>query len=72
MRFGGPWLSVASGTRRAKAEQRYGVRVKAIVVQETPRIQYLPGRTLMDAVNMLAADQPLPERLRDHPLSGEW
>jgi len=26
----------------------------------------------MDAVNMLAADRPLPERLRDHALAGEW
>ena len=25
-------------------------------------------KLLMDAVNMLAADQPLPERLRDHAL----
>ncbi len=29
-------------------------------------------KLLMDAVNMLAADQPLPERLRDHALAGEW
>jgi mRNA interferase YafQ len=27
---------------------------------------------LMEAVNMLAADQSLPERLRDHQLAGEW
>ena len=27
---------------------------------------------LMDAVNRLAADLPLPERLRDHALAGEW
>jgi mRNA interferase YafQ len=27
---------------------------------------------LMEAVNMLAADIPLPRRFFDHPLSGEW
>ena len=27
---------------------------------------------LMEAVNTLAADQFLPERLRDHQLAGEW
>jgi mRNA interferase YafQ len=27
---------------------------------------------LMDVVGLLTADQPLPERLRDHALSGEW
>jgi mRNA interferase YafQ len=27
---------------------------------------------LMEAVNMLAADTPLPQRYFDHPLSGEW
>ena len=27
---------------------------------------------LMDAVNLLAADSPLPERLHDHALAGEW
>ena len=27
---------------------------------------------LMEAVNMLAADTPLPRRYFDHPLSGEW
>ena len=27
---------------------------------------------LMGAVNRLAADQPLPRRNVDHPLSGEW
>jgi mRNA interferase YafQ len=26
----------------------------------------------MEAVNILAADRPLPERLRDHALAGEW
>lgn len=34
-------------------------------------------RTTLDAdlravVTLLASDSPLPERLRDHPLSGEW
>ena len=29
-------------------------------------------KLLMAAVNMLAADQPLPERRRDHQLAGEW
>ena len=27
---------------------------------------------LMETVNMLAADQPLPHRYFDHPLAGEW
>jgi mRNA interferase YafQ len=27
---------------------------------------------LMEVVNVLAADQPLPRRNVDHPLSGEW
>jgi mRNA interferase YafQ len=27
---------------------------------------------LMDVVGLLTADQPLPERLRHHALSGEW
>jgi mRNA interferase YafQ len=27
---------------------------------------------LLEAVNMLAADQPLPRRFFDHALSGEW
>jgi mRNA interferase YafQ len=27
---------------------------------------------LMDVVNLLAADAPLPRRTFDHPLSGEW
>ncbi|MFP5212632.1 MAG: type II toxin-antitoxin system YafQ family toxin [Acidobacteriota bacterium] len=27
---------------------------------------------LMEAVNMLAADIPLPRRYFDHPLSGDW
>jgi mRNA interferase YafQ len=27
---------------------------------------------LMEAVNILAAGQSLPERLRDHELAGEW
>jgi mRNA interferase YafQ len=30
------------------------------------------NKLLTDAVNILAADQPLPERLRDHALAGEW
>lgn len=29
-------------------------------------------RLLMDAINRLADDQPLPERFHDHALSGEW
>jgi mRNA interferase YafQ len=27
---------------------------------------------LLAAVSLLAADSPLPERFRDHPLTGEW
>jgi mRNA interferase YafQ len=27
---------------------------------------------LLAAVSLLAADSPLPERCRDHPLTGEW
>ena len=27
---------------------------------------------LMDVVNLLAADEPLPRRHFDHPLTGEW
>jgi mRNA interferase YafQ len=27
---------------------------------------------LMEVVNLLAADMPLPQRNFDHPLSGEW
>ena len=27
---------------------------------------------LMEAVNLLAADEPLPRRNFDHPLTGEW
>jgi mRNA interferase YafQ len=27
---------------------------------------------LMEAVNLLAADKPLPQRYGDHPLAGEW
>jgi mRNA interferase YafQ len=30
------------------------------------------GALLMEAVNLLAADLPLPRRYFDHPLSGEW
>jgi mRNA interferase YafQ len=30
------------------------------------------NKLLMAAGNMLAADQPLPERRRDHQLAGEW
>ena len=29
-------------------------------------------RLLMDVVNMLAADTPLPRRNFDHPLTGDW
>jgi mRNA interferase YafQ len=29
-------------------------------------------KLLMDTVNVLAADKPLPHRYVDHPLSGEW
>lgn len=29
-------------------------------------------RLLSEAVDLLAADQPLPRRYFDHPLSGEW
>jgi len=29
-------------------------------------------RLLMDAVNLLAGDEPLPQRFCDHPLAGEW
>ena len=29
-------------------------------------------KLLMDAVNLLAADQPLPPRYCDHQLTGEW
>ena len=31
-----------------------------------------PDRLLMEVVNMLADDRPLPRRNFDHPLSGEW
>jgi mRNA interferase YafQ len=27
---------------------------------------------LLAVVSLLAADSPLPEKLRDHPLTGEW
>ncbi len=27
---------------------------------------------MLEAVNLLAADTPLPRRYFDHPLSGEW
>jgi mRNA interferase YafQ len=27
---------------------------------------------LLAVVSLLAADHPLPEKLRDHPLTGEW
>ena len=27
---------------------------------------------LLDVIEMLASDAELPERLRDHPLAGEW
>ena len=30
------------------------------------------GALLMEAVNLLAADEPLPQRYVDHPLGGEW
>ena len=29
-------------------------------------------KTLMEVVDMLAADKPLPRRNFDHPLTGEW
>jgi mRNA interferase YafQ len=29
-------------------------------------------KILMEAVNLLAADKPLPQRYVDHPLVGEW
>jgi mRNA interferase YafQ len=30
------------------------------------------GNLLMEVVDMLAADKPLPRRNFDHPLTGEW
>lgn len=30
------------------------------------------GRLLSAVLTLLASDEPLPERLSDHPLSGEW
>ena len=27
---------------------------------------------LLEVVRLLATDRPLPEKLRDHPLTGEW
>lgn len=29
-------------------------------------------KLLTDAVNLLAGDEPLPQRYFDHPLTGEW
>ena len=31
-----------------------------------------PDSLISDAVSLLADDKPLPERNRDHPLSGNW
>jgi addiction module RelE/StbE family toxin len=33
---------------------------------------YRAAQLLIEAIELLAADRPLPQRYFDHPLSGEW
>jgi mRNA interferase YafQ len=40
-------------------------------VSSGPHRAALEGR-FTEIVNLLASDQPLPARCRDHPLTGEW
>lgn len=40
--------------------------------EKTGRHAKTVDAALMDVVNLLAADLPLPRRNSDHPLSGEW
>lgn len=40
--------------------------------ETTSRHRAYLDEAFLRVVNMLVKDSPLPERLRDHPLSGEW
>ena len=54
-------------------EVRYTARFKRDYRREkSGRLGKRLDKLLMDVVNLLAADQPLPRRNVDHPLSGEW
>jgi mRNA interferase YafQ len=54
-------------------EVRYSARFKRDYRREkSGRHAKRLDRLLMDVVNLLAADQLLPRRNVDHPLSGEW
>jgi mRNA interferase YafQ len=54
-------------------EVRYTARFKRDYRREkSGRLGKRLDTLLMDVVNLLAADQPLPRRNVDHPLSGEW
>jgi mRNA interferase YafQ len=54
-------------------EVRYTARFKRDYRREkSGRLSKRLDALLMEVVNLLAADQPLPRRNVDHPLSGEW
>jgi mRNA interferase YafQ len=53
-------IKYTSRFKRDYNREKYGILGKRL------------DKLLMAAVKMLAADQPLPERLRDHQLDGEW
>lgn len=52
------------------------IKYGAKFIRDLKRLQYSADRqTLLDvdaAIRLLANDEPLPDRLRDHPLKGEW
>lgn len=54
-------------------EIKYTARFKRDYKREkTGRLGKKLDALLMEVVNLLAADQPLPRRNFDHPLFGEW
>ena len=55
--------------REVKYTTRFGVTTSGEI---RPARQESSTRLLMEVVNLLAADTPLPPRNVDHPLAGEW
>lgn len=54
-------------------ETSYTRRFKRVYKREKSGRHSKPLVTaLMDVVNLLAADEPLPQRKFDHPLTGNW
>ena len=53
--------------KRASAFKSDFRRIKA-----TPRHSKDVGSLLSDVLKLLVVDRPLPDRYRDHPLSGNW